>query len=660
MKQIKYILISLVLFILIGCGTNTGTTTLTESDIGTGYYIDSAIEGVSYHCGSQKGTTDKEGKFKYQRKQKCTFSINDIILREVAPEKLFDGVQIFEDNVTVAQFLQSLDNDANASNGIKITIKTIEVLKAQGISKLPKHDDELKDIIEKIKENNSDYFGSFITIIEVNIHLEKTRTKIKKDKDDDKEKQDVKDNDDDEEKQDVKDKDDDKEKQDVKDNDDDKVTEITYTLSTITDVAVSSSVQTVIDELNQIKIELDGVQAYDGNKLKQEYDKIKKRFDDVKKLFDDVKQSIDNSSSDKNSLKKEVDALKKLMDDLKKVIDGYKKGDDNSVEAINDIKLRIDGVVGGMSPKKIPLDELITNISNGDKVTPIEVKSTLKEYYSNFDKDVNIAVTLQLTPIFHLLNNNYDYYKDTIIDIFENKNNHELLRLPMIEIMGYHLDDKESLDSVTKIFLDKDGESSLILGETARTLAKNNINISKELLNRFPNSDNISTKLYGKALAYLKVKDAKDSIEYSMDSSNDINVKSSLIQSFTDIDPNDEYGIEKLEDMIYNTIPNSQFSDLDKDILSIQAVIALAKSDKSEVYDKLIDIASNSKFYLDTRSIALDHLYNRPTTLNTATRVDRFKKLLQEIGTSSLLNQEEKDYLSSGVIKNLNSLGVQL
>jgi len=391
MKQIKYILISLVLFILIGCGTNTGTTTLTESDIGTGYYIDSAIEGVSYHCGSQKGTTDKEGKFKYQMKQKCTFSINDIILREVEADELFDGVQIFEDNVTVAQFLQSLDNDANATNGIKITIKTIEVLKAQGISKLPKHDDELKDIIEKIRVNNSDYNGSFITIIEVNIHLEKTKTKIKKDKDDD------------------------KEKQDVKDNDDDKVTEITYTLSTITDVAVSSSVQTVIDELNKIKIELDGVQTYDGNKLKQEYDKIKKRFDDVKKLLDDVKQSIDNSSSDKNSLKKEVDALKKLMDDLKKVIDGYKKGDDNSVEAIDDIKSLIDGVVGGMSNEEDEIEEnnkySISGYVTSDKINNMEISlySDNDKFSVNIDGDGKYIFSLSEPEYLTLVNKQFSY-----------------------------------------------------------------------------------------------------------------------------------------------------------------------------------------------------------------------------------------------------------
>ena len=371
MKQIKYILINLSLFILIGCGSNTVTTatttakediginteitTTTESDIGIGHYIDSAIEGVFYHCGTQKGTTDKDGRFKYQMKQKCRFSINDITLREVKPEELFDGVQIFEDNVTVAQFLQSLDNDANATNGIKITIKTIEVLKSHTIVKLPKHEDDLKDIIKKIRVDNSDYNGSFITIIEVNIHLEKTRTKIKKDKDNNQEKQDIKDSDDsnithttsidstvtDEEVVSEVVNGEDEEKQDVKNNDDDKV----YTLSTITDVEVSSKVKAVSDELNKIKTELDGVQAYDGNKLKQEYDKVKGRFNDVLKLLDDVWQTIDKSNLDKLVLKKEINEFKDSVKNLKDLIDGYRKDDDNSVEAIDDIKSLIDGVI---------------------------------------------------------------------------------------------------------------------------------------------------------------------------------------------------------------------------------------------------------------------------------------------------------------------------
>ncbi len=53
-------------------------------------------------------------------------------------------------------------------------------------------------------------------------------------------------------------------------------------LSNITDEAISSKVQSVIDELEKIKIELSDVESYDGDKLKQEYDGVKKRFDDVK------------------------------------------------------------------------------------------------------------------------------------------------------------------------------------------------------------------------------------------------------------------------------------------------------------------------------------------------------------------------------------------
>ncbi len=51
----------------------------------------------------------------------------------------------------------------------------------------------------------------------------------------------------------------------------------------------------------------------------------------------------------------------------------------------------------------ITLDSVINNASNNQKIEPMVIKNSFKEYYAKFDKDVNIAITLKLTPIFQLL-----------------------------------------------------------------------------------------------------------------------------------------------------------------------------------------------------------------------------------------------------------------
>ena len=103
----------------------------------------------------------------------------------------------------------------------------------------------------------------------------------------------------------------------------------------------------------------------------------------------------------------------------------------------------------------LPLKELLQKIANEEQITPNVVVASLKAYYAQFDADVNVAVTLQLTPVYHLLHNNYDYYKDSILDMYSDKTNHRLLRMPMLEIIGYHLDDTSSLDAIKTVFADK-------------------------------------------------------------------------------------------------------------------------------------------------------------------------------------------------------------
>ncbi len=116
MNQVNYKLVLSSLAtaaIFLGCSGDNSSV----SSVGTAYYIDSAVEGIDFSCGSQSGITDKEGKFRFEAGQRCQFSLGGILLGDTASASLQNNGYLFEDDSEVAQFLQCLDNDGDDSSG---------------------------------------------------------------------------------------------------------------------------------------------------------------------------------------------------------------------------------------------------------------------------------------------------------------------------------------------------------------------------------------------------------------------------------------------------------------------------------------------------------------------------------------------------------------
>ena len=181
-KSITLSSIAIASLLLVGCGggethnssmnsIGTGNT----PSIGTGYYVDSAVQGVDYVCGSQSGTTDVDGKFTFEQNQNCSFKIGNLLLREVNALNLQNGIRVLEDNVDTSRFLQTLDRDGDASNGIEIS----NLAKQLNLTEIPKDDAVLKSIRDDIKVSDKSYRGRVVTIQEVQDHLEQTRNEIK-------------------------------------------------------------------------------------------------------------------------------------------------------------------------------------------------------------------------------------------------------------------------------------------------------------------------------------------------------------------------------------------------------------------------------------------------------------------------------------------------
>ncbi len=187
-KQKKYALLSLsvaTIVSLTGCGGGSGDSSNPQSSAtGTGYYVDSAVAGVSYTCGSQTGVTDENGKFVFEKGKNCTFSVAGIPLRSVPADDLADNAKIVETDVKVAKFLQSIDTDGNLTNGIQITDKVIDVLtkalKDNNITSVQDVDTQLTTVVEEVKQQVPDFKGEVKTDEEVMQHLTHTQTSVLK------------------------------------------------------------------------------------------------------------------------------------------------------------------------------------------------------------------------------------------------------------------------------------------------------------------------------------------------------------------------------------------------------------------------------------------------------------------------------------------------
>jgi len=173
-KSITLSSIAIASLLLVGCGGGGSTTKDTSSNIGMGYYVDSAIEGVDYICGTQSGTTDVDGKFTFEENQNCSFKVGNVILREVDASTLKNGITILEDNIDTARFLQTLDRDGDASNGIEVS----DAVKKLDITEVPKEDAVLSDIRDDMKANDDKYQGRVVTTQETKEHLSQSRNQL--------------------------------------------------------------------------------------------------------------------------------------------------------------------------------------------------------------------------------------------------------------------------------------------------------------------------------------------------------------------------------------------------------------------------------------------------------------------------------------------------
>ena len=169
-KVITTSLVAGAMLTLIGCGggsggdtSSVGTNPAPVATTGTGFYIDSAVSGVNYTCGSQEGTTGPDGSFTFDVDASCTFTLAGVELRSVDATALEDNVQIIEQNPKVAQLLQSLDIDGDPRTGITITKEVVAAIVAAGFDGIPTDDTEVQALVAAAEEAVETFTGGFVT-----------------------------------------------------------------------------------------------------------------------------------------------------------------------------------------------------------------------------------------------------------------------------------------------------------------------------------------------------------------------------------------------------------------------------------------------------------------------------------------------------------------
>ncbi|MBF0155678.1 MAG: putative Ig domain-containing protein, partial [Magnetococcales bacterium] len=104
-----------------------------------GYFVDSAVAGITYRSGGLTGTTDSRGGFFYRPGEKVSFSLGNLLLGEtdtstgggqalmLTPNEISrdEAGVADQDRVTnILRLLQTLDSDGNPDNGIVIAAGT--------------------------------------------------------------------------------------------------------------------------------------------------------------------------------------------------------------------------------------------------------------------------------------------------------------------------------------------------------------------------------------------------------------------------------------------------------------------------------------------------------------------------------------------------------
>ncbi len=162
--MVKIIPFVLCCFALVSCSSSSTTVTpgAVDGDAQTGLFLDSAVEGISYKTETLSGITNENGQFQFVDGENVTFKIGDLsfpvvsAVKTVTPLDMTESRSIYDNvvvNVTV--LLQSLDVDADPSNGIEISDQAAANAAAIDLNATPSEFAQNPDVLNLVANSGS-------------------------------------------------------------------------------------------------------------------------------------------------------------------------------------------------------------------------------------------------------------------------------------------------------------------------------------------------------------------------------------------------------------------------------------------------------------------------------------------------------------------------
>jgi len=129
--------------LLTACGGSGGATStdVSERQLRQGRFVDAPVANLDYSAGAITGVTDQGGYFLYEEQgQTVTFYLGGVAIGSAPASEVVHILDLSSAagaigdnaNIRLAQLLQTLDQDQDASNGIQISDSTKSVVIAQG------------------------------------------------------------------------------------------------------------------------------------------------------------------------------------------------------------------------------------------------------------------------------------------------------------------------------------------------------------------------------------------------------------------------------------------------------------------------------------------------------------------------------------------------
>ena len=124
-SMIKNLIPAICCLSIFGCSSSS-TSDNTDAVL-TGVLIDSAVSGMNFTTATQSGITNTDGEFNYLENESVVFSLGAMEMPSVAAGESISPMELSQSSTdittmaaNIARLLQSLDIDADPSNGISI------------------------------------------------------------------------------------------------------------------------------------------------------------------------------------------------------------------------------------------------------------------------------------------------------------------------------------------------------------------------------------------------------------------------------------------------------------------------------------------------------------------------------------------------------------